>query len=99
VLLFGLVLRGRFDEEAGDAGDAAGLAFDVQRRPARVPLLALALGVGAVGLLLTLIFDGGALLGLGILGLLACIALASVAIVSDAAATTSAPDPADGPQA
>jgi cytochrome bd ubiquinol oxidase subunit II len=96
VLLFGLVLRGRFDEEAGDAD---GLAFNRQRRPTRVSLLTLAIGVGAVGLLLTLIFDGGALLGLGIVGLLACVVLASIAIVSDAAATTSASDPANGPEA
>jgi cytochrome d ubiquinol oxidase subunit II len=95
VLLFGLVLRGRFDEEAGDAD---GLAFNVQRRPTRVSLLTLAIGIGAVGLLLTLIFDGGALLGLGIFGLLACIVLASIAIVSDAAATTNVPDPTNGPQ-
>jgi cytochrome bd ubiquinol oxidase subunit II len=96
VLLFGLVLRGRFDEESGDADSRA---FNAQRRPTRVSLLTLAIGVGAVGLLLTLIFDGGALLGLGIFSLLAFIVLASIAIVSDAAATTSVPDQANGPQA
>ena len=56
VLLFGLVLRGRFDE---DTGDTDGLASNSQRRPTRMSLLTLAVGAGAVGLLLTLIFDGG----------------------------------------
>ncbi|MGH3028001.1 MAG: cytochrome d ubiquinol oxidase subunit II [Gaiellaceae bacterium] len=81
VLLFGLVLRGRFDE---DAGDIDGLASNSQRRPTRMSLLTLAVGAGAVGLLLTLIFDGGALLGLGIVGLFAFVGLASIAIVGDA---------------
>ena len=81
VLLFGLVLRGRFDEAAGETG---GLASNSQRRPTRMSLLTLAVGAGAVGLLLTLTFDGGALLVLGIVGLLAFVGLASIAIVSDA---------------
>ena len=51
-------------------------------------LLTLAVGVGAVGLLLTLIFDGGALLGLGIVGLFAFVGLASIAIVSDATSSS-----------
>ena len=85
VLLFGLVLRGRFDE---DAGDTDGLASNSQRRPMRVSLLTLAVGAGAVGLLLTLIFDGGALLGLGIVGLFAFVGLASIAIVSDATSSS-----------
>ena len=80
-LLFGLVLRGRFDE---DAGDTDGLASTSQRRPTRISLLTLAVGAGAVGLLLTLIFDGGALLGFGIVGLFAFVGLASIAIVSEA---------------
>jgi cytochrome d ubiquinol oxidase subunit II len=85
VLLFGLVLRGRFDE---DAGDTDGLASNSQRRPTRMSLLTLAVGAGAVGLLLTLIFDGGALLGLGIVGLFAFVGLASIAIVSDATSSS-----------
>jgi cytochrome bd ubiquinol oxidase subunit II len=85
VLLFGLVLHGRFDE---DAGDTAGLASNSQRRRTRMSLLTLAVGVGAVGLLLTLIFDGGALLGLGIVGLFAFVGLASIAIVSDATSSS-----------
>jgi cytochrome bd ubiquinol oxidase subunit II len=80
-LLFGLVLRGRFDE---DAGDTDGLASTSQPRPTRISLLTLAVGAGAVGLLLTLIFDGGALLGFGIVGLFAFVGLASIAIVSEA---------------
>lgn len=83
-LLFGLVLRGRFDE---DAGDTDGLAPKSHRRPTRMSLLTLAVGAGAVGLLLTLVFDGGALLGLGIVGLFAFAGLASIAIVSDASAS------------
>jgi cytochrome bd ubiquinol oxidase subunit II len=85
VLLFGLVLHGRFDE---DAGDTDGLASNSQRRRTRMSLLTLAVGVGAVGLLLTLIFDGGALLGLGIVGLFAFVGLASIAIVSDATSSS-----------
>lgn len=85
ILLFGLVLRGRFDE---DAGDTDGLASNSQRRPTRMSLLTLAVGAGAVGLLLTLIFDGGALLGLGIVGLFAFVGLASIAIVSDATSSS-----------
>ena len=84
-LLFGLVLRGRFDE---DAGDTDALASDSQRRPTRMSLLTLAVGAGAVGLLLTLIFDGGVLLGLGIVGLFAFVGLASIAIVSDATSSS-----------
>jgi cytochrome d ubiquinol oxidase subunit II len=83
-LLFGLVLRGRFDE---DAGDTDGLASRSERRPMRMSLLTLAVGAGAVGLLLTLVFDGGALLGLGIVGLFAFVGLASIAIVSDASSS------------
>jgi len=85
LLLFGLVLRGRFDE---DAGDTDGLASNSQRRPTRMSLSTLAVGAGAVGLLLTLIFDGGALLGLGIVGLFAFVGLASIAIVSDATSSS-----------
>ena len=85
VLLFGLVLRGRFDE---DAGDTDGLAPNSQRRPTRMSLLTLAVGAGAVGLLLTLIFHGGALVGLGIVGLFAFVGLASIAIVSDATSSS-----------
>jgi cytochrome bd ubiquinol oxidase subunit II len=84
VLLFGLVLRGRFDE---DAGNTDGLASNFQRRPTRMSLLTLAVGAGAVGLLLTLIFDG-ALLGLGIVGLFAFVGFASIAIVSDATSSS-----------
>jgi cytochrome bd ubiquinol oxidase subunit II len=84
VLLFGLVLRGRFDEEAGDTD---GLASHSQR-PTRMSLLTLAVGAGAVGLMLTLIFDGGAILGLGIVGLFAFVGLASIAIVSDATSSS-----------
>jgi cytochrome bd ubiquinol oxidase subunit II len=84
VLLFGLVLRGRFDE---DEGHTDGLAFTSQRRPTRISLLTLAVGAGAVGLLLTLSFEG-ALLGLGIVGLFAFVGLASIAIVSDATSSS-----------
>jgi len=78
-ILFGLVLRGRFDREAAAAEEMP------QRgpRPARrVSLLGLAVALGGAGLALVLIFDGGFPLAIGIVALLAFVALASVPIVS-----------------
>lgn len=84
-LLFGLVLRGRFDHEATEAGQT-----DPQRtrQPSNAPLK-LAAGTAAIGLTLTLVFDGGLLLALGVTTLLAFIALASVALGSAIAAHVS----------
>ncbi len=78
-ILFGLVLRGRFDREAASAEEMP------QRgpRPARqVSLLGLAVALGGAGLGLVLIFDGGFPLAIGIVALLAFVAVASLPIVS-----------------
>jgi cytochrome bd ubiquinol oxidase subunit II len=78
-ILFGLVLRGRFDREAASTEEMP------QRgpRPARqVSLLGLAVALGGAGLALVLIFDGGFPLAIGIVALLAFVALASLPIVS-----------------
>ncbi len=81
-LLFGLVLHGRFDEQAAErTSDHATFA---PRRP-RLSLMAMAALAGAVGLPLTLAFDGGWFLGLGVLGLLTFVALGSVALGAAAA--------------
>jgi cytochrome bd ubiquinol oxidase subunit II len=82
-VLFRLVLRGRFDTKA-----AAGEQLAPQRRSRRRrgPLAGFAAGAAAVGLPLTLIFDGGPFLAVGILALLTCVAVASVALVAAAAA-------------
>jgi cytochrome d ubiquinol oxidase subunit II len=78
-ILFGLVLRGRFDKDVSSAKAA-------RRRhpspPRRVSLLGLALALGVVGLPLVLAFDGGVLLAAGVVSLLAFVAVASLAIVS-----------------
>jgi cytochrome bd ubiquinol oxidase subunit II len=81
-LLFGLVLRGRFDREAAGA--------DVETRgvtvaPRRRPLLGLAILALAVGLPSTLLPDGGPVQAVGVVGLLAFVTLGSVALGSDAA--------------
>ncbi|HXV04159.1 MAG TPA: cytochrome d ubiquinol oxidase subunit II [Gaiellaceae bacterium] len=81
-LLFGLVLGGRFDEQAAErTSDRATLA----PRRSRRSLTAMAAVAGALGLLLTLAFDGGPFLALGVLGLLTFVALASVALGAAAA--------------
>jgi cytochrome bd ubiquinol oxidase subunit II len=78
-LLFGLVLRGRFDREVASAER---LPQEEPLPTHRVSLLGLAVAFGAAGLALVLVFDGGALLAAGIVALLAFVALASIAIVS-----------------
>ena len=75
--LFGLVLRGRFDAEARLVDERPAIS---ERRT--FPLLPAAVVAGAVGLPLTLIFDGGALLAVGVVALLASVALASIAIAT-----------------
>jgi cytochrome d ubiquinol oxidase subunit II len=81
-LLFGLVLHGRFDEQAAArSSDRPTLA---PRRP-RLSLMTMAVVAGAVGLPLTLVFDRGPFLALGVLGLLTFVALASVALGAAAA--------------
>jgi cytochrome d ubiquinol oxidase subunit II len=79
-ILFGLVLRGRFDTETGTEAPAP------RPRPSparRVSLLGVAIALAALGLPLILIFNGGALLIAGVISLLSFVALASLAIVSD----------------
>jgi cytochrome bd ubiquinol oxidase subunit II len=78
-ILFGLVLRGRFDQETASS-DAAPRQHPSRGR--RLSLLGLAAALGAIGLPLALIFDGGPLLAAAIVALLGSVALASVAIVS-----------------
>jgi cytochrome d ubiquinol oxidase subunit II len=80
-LLFRLVLRGRFDTEA-----AVGERLAPLRRPGRgsASLARLAAGAAAVGIPLTLIFDGGPFLAIGIFALLTCVAVASVALAAAA---------------
>ena len=74
-----LVLRGRFDREAAPAEDVPQW---VARSARRVPLLGLAVALGGAGIPLVLVFDGGVALAIGIIALLAFVALASLAIVS-----------------
>ena len=81
-LLFGLVLHGRFEEQA--AARSSDRATFAPRRP-RLSLLAMAAVAGAVGLPLTLVFDGGPFLAVGVLALLTFVALASVALGAAAA--------------
>jgi cytochrome d ubiquinol oxidase subunit II len=82
-VLFRLVLRGRFDTKAA-AGDY--LASQPRSRPRRLSLGGFAAGAAAVGLPLALIFDGGPFLAIGILALLASVAVAWVALAAAAAA-------------
>jgi cytochrome d ubiquinol oxidase subunit II len=75
-ILFGLVLRGRFDKDGTSA------EVPLVRHPTRrAPQIGIA-ALGAVGLPLVLVFDGGALLTIGIVSLLAFVALAWLSIVS-----------------
>jgi cytochrome d ubiquinol oxidase subunit II len=82
-MLFGLVLRGRFDDEAASAGAIPGK----HPSPARAALpLGLSVALGAVGLSLTLVFDEGPLLAAGVVALLAFVVVGAVTLVSVAAA-------------
>jgi cytochrome d ubiquinol oxidase subunit II len=80
--LFGLVLRGRFDREAARPEITRGRTVAGRGRPL-VGLAILALGVG---LPLTLLTDGGPVQAVGVVALLAFVALGSVALGSGAAA-------------
>jgi cytochrome bd ubiquinol oxidase subunit II len=93
-ILFGLVLRGRFDEGAASAAEVTRGHPTASRR---VPLLGLAVALGAVGLPLALVFDGGPLLAVGIVFLLAFVALAWVVIVSALTAVGPTSEPRTGP--
>lgn len=82
-LLFGLVLRGYFDREEPARRAPAQMRRAAARR--RMPLSRLAAAVGASGVILSLVADGGPFHALGIALLLAFVALATAAILgSDA---------------
>lgn len=79
-LLFGLVLRGRFD--AADGGTEPARRRPQSRRGGlRAATGRAALGAGAAGLVSTLAFDGGIGLAVGITALLGFVALGAVALV------------------
>jgi cytochrome d ubiquinol oxidase subunit II len=81
-LLFGLVLRGRFDSEAARPDvEKRGLPVVAQRRPlVWMTLLALVVALPSM-----LVADGGPVLVLGVIALLAFVALGSIAVGSGAA--------------
>ena len=88
-LLFGLVLRGRFDREAA--------TVEVETPPPAAtrhgrPLGTLTLLALAIALPLTLLVDGGALQAVGVIALLAFLALASVTIGAAAAKAAASDD-------
>jgi cytochrome bd ubiquinol oxidase subunit II len=89
VLLFGLMLRGRFDRDAAGADSepgAGGVALS------RRPLAGLAILALAVGLPLTLVPDGGPVQAVGVIGLLTFVAVGSAALGSTAAAAAAERD-------
>jgi cytochrome bd ubiquinol oxidase subunit II len=83
ILLFGLMLRGRFDREAAKTQVDTHALTAVLHRP---PLAGLAILAFAVGLPLTLVTDGGPVQGIGVVALLAFVAFGSAALGSAAAA-------------
>lgn len=82
-LLFGLVLRGRFDREAARTQVDTDALTAVLHGP---PLAGLAILALAVGLPMTLVADGGLVQGAGVVALLAFVAFGSAALGSAAAA-------------
>jgi cytochrome bd ubiquinol oxidase subunit II len=93
VLLFGLVLRGRFDREGAETQvDTRAPAIARPRRPITVfAILAL-----TVGLPSTLLADGGPVQAVGVVALLAFVAFGSAALGSAAAMVAPDDDMADG---
>ena len=83
VLLFGLVLRGRFDREPAGTDIERRAVAVAPRRPTLGSVTVLAL---AIGLPLTLIPTGGPIQAAGVVSLLAFVALGSAALGSTAAA-------------
>jgi cytochrome d ubiquinol oxidase subunit II len=92
VLLFGLVLRGRFDREGAETRvETRAPATARSRRPITVfAILAL-----TVGLPSTLLADGGPVQAVGVVALLAFVAFGSAALGSAAAAVAADDDVAD----
>ena len=84
-LLFGLVLRGRFDREAAAANLETRGRSVAQHGRGRA-LSGLAILALAVGLPLTLVPDGGPVQAVGVVGLLAFVAFGSAALGSAATA-------------
>jgi cytochrome bd ubiquinol oxidase subunit II len=82
-LLFGLVLRGRFD--AADAEEEPTREREQRRSGERSRTWPLVLGAGAIGLGLTLVSDGGLGLVIGVVALLGFVALGAVALVGEIA--------------
>jgi cytochrome d ubiquinol oxidase subunit II len=89
VLLFGLVLRGRFDREAARA-DAGACTVPHATRPR--PVAALAILALAVGLPATFLPDGGPVQAVGVVALLSFVTLAWAALGSAAAAVAARDD-------
>jgi cytochrome d ubiquinol oxidase subunit II len=89
VLLFGLVLRGRFDREAARA-DAGARTVPHATRPR--PVAALAILALAVGLPATFLPDGGPVQAVGVVALLSFVTLAWAALGSAAAAVAARDD-------
>jgi len=89
VLLFGLVLRGRFDREPTPV--EAEIPPPTPTRHGR-PLGTVTLLALAIALPLTLLADGGALQAVGVVALLAFLALASVTIGAAAAKAAASDD-------
>ena len=86
-LLFGLVLRGRFDKEGREADVGVGVGVgEPSGRRSRISPFRVALFLVAAGVPLTLVFDGGPLLAAGVLALLTFVALASLSLGAAAAA-------------
>jgi len=88
-LLFGLVLRGRFDREAAETQvDTRAPTLALHRRPiAGLAILAL-----AVGLPSTFLADGGPVQAVGVVALLAFVMFGSIALGSGAAAIAARDD-------
>ena len=78
-ILFGLVLRGRFDAAPTEAPATP------WRRESRLPVVAIAVGCLAVGLPLMLVLESGWAHAVGAVALLAFVALAFVAVATSAA--------------
>jgi hypothetical protein len=88
-LLFGLVLRGRFDREAAETQVDTGTATVAPRGR---PVAALAILALAVGLPATFLADGGPVQAVGVVALLAFLAIGSVALGAGAAAVAARED-------
>jgi len=78
VLLFGLVLRGRFDPGAAASGGEEGAASGAPRLRLAVPAV-----LGTAGAVLTVASDGGVTLALGVLAMLGFIVTGFLALAGE----------------